>query len=285
LKKNLASLVSFTLISYMVFSSFFVSFCSASNYVSISVTSPVEGATYTDSTVRLKFTVTTDKYPVGASVLLSIATTYYVDGEYFGQLGDCGDINMDSLSNGVHQLFINAVATFGNSTNQINLPESASVTLNFTVDNGVAPNVDLVFYKLDKDTASFIIITDRPDSAIAYSLDGVQNFTVPNNKADFSIGQYQYNVTLTGLYNGLHNVRATATDGMDHCSASKVSFNITEGIPARALPGDSSSTRTFFGFPIQTLVVIATSVIVAMVTIGTLIMFINTKLGKKCSDK
>ena len=207
-----------------------------------------ENKTYNVNDIKLNFTIASDIskvpqvaqpfYIVGAD--LDYNTSSLVDifsGLTYGYpsyptslplsfIGNQGTANLTDLSQGAHQLTVWLVV-FQYMISYDGYLGSAYSTVSFNVDS-IPPNIKIlspepISYSSSDVPLDFVVNKTVPQ--IIYSLDGQQNIT--------SLG----NMTLIGLFDGLHNVTVYATDEAGNIGASQtINFTIAVPEPFPAIP-------------------------------------------------
>jgi hypothetical protein len=280
------------LVAFLFFSLALVDSAVAQQSLSVNVESPVERAVYTSGDVKLKISGT-----YGYSAIISIQVNYYLDNQPAGQLSltithdgyissATGEVVLTNLPQGAHELSITGEVTAGVFfTGQVFSASLNPVSINFLVNLGIAPDVSF-FPSLSEHQSSevnFNITTDRSDAAVFYSLDGLANVTLPKAQAVNFYGRYWYNVSLMGLADGPHVLKAFAKDIFGNTGLSTANFTVNPANgQASQQPTQQSTDKP--AVPMYTVVIVTTAILAFILSSALILVFSKKHKIKKTSE-
>jgi hypothetical protein len=224
----------------------FVNIGICSPTINISIVPPIEGIMFTSENLTVKVSVTygnPSNYPFPNPSIIQV--TYYLDQRLISQIplaltsqdmfgfNANGEILLTNMSQGPHKLLITGEAsgTYYLSDQTFSDVPLTPVSTSFFVNLGIAPIVAIVRSTEYKTNQAFVNITvDRNDSTLSYSLDGHANVTLPQTESIQIGSQYQYNLTYSALSNGMHILKAYATDSYGNIGSTMANFRINNTI-------------------------------------------------------
>jgi hypothetical protein len=219
----------------------------AGPYFTVSLDDPTQGTTYLGSfQAIIKLT-----YVPWMGLESPTSATCYLDGKPYGQISitetttgtwdnnnptdhtnsiATGSITLIHLAQGEHTLQVKGSSGLGFKIYGIHVTEVfESQSVSFLFNAGIAPKVsasNLEEYLTDRATLN--IITDTPVSVISCILDGQAKLTFPQTQVIQVESQYQYNVTLSGLADGMHILNVYATDSFGNIGSTTTNFKVNK---------------------------------------------------------
>jgi hypothetical protein len=244
------------------------------------IQSPSESSTINTNSLTVRFSVATgpDSNLASIAVVDSMQVSVYLDStlrnstlfsvKQNNQLLSDGEFTLTGLNPGAHTIEIKVHATilsiFGGPYEEDLNPAIAHFYVAYPeIPSKAAPNVTIA--GMDEywtNQVAVNITTDDVASIVSYSLDGGTNVTLPFQNC------YQYNVTLTSISEGAHNITAYAKDNLGQTVMTEKTFTVS----------NIASQPVQFFSPVAIIAgAVAAGVVVALVVV----LFFNRKTEPK----
>jgi hypothetical protein len=261
---------------------------------STTIISPTQGQTFLDRSVTVNARITLHYWEFLSEDKYSFQPVCYVDGQPYGVFGrmsvsvEKGDmvktlavanceIVLNGLTQGEHTVEIKGTGSASWLLLFGDVNERLHDSVVFFVNLGVAPSVSIYgLYTSATGEAIFNVITNRADALVSYSLDRLANVTLPQSLAVQmgSAHSYRYNVSLSGLADGLHEVKVFAVDVLGNAGVAVSDFRINTTSPTPpAAPAEQPE------LPITALV--AGAATVAAICLGLVAYFLRRKSKRR----
>jgi hypothetical protein len=228
------------IILFLAFAIFFAQTCFAQSNqdnAEIVVQYPLGGATISTDTLRLGFYIRT---PAQYTQITTIDVHIFMDNQEYKQTQiNPGSINnertlhcefmlegLSSLNQGAHEIKVETTLNYPSYMSQF-FPASiyssivANSTVTYYLNHGIAPEVTILSsdkYATNQPTLN--LTTNDASTIFSYSLDNNANITIPYQHIN------QYNLTLTELTNGKHNINVYGMDMFGNVGVTEKTFTV-----------------------------------------------------------
>lgn len=210
------------------------------------IESPVEGKVINGNSVNLTFSVASaGQHTTVLGDLFWVKSIFYnvsLDGEFYyqnrqneisGWLSTTSirdeHLNFTNLTQGEHTIKVDIVLNYYISILLPDLFYYMSASVDFLV-RGIQPQVAVsgldVYQTNQPNQPTFNVTTNEPYATVSYSLDGAANVTLPQNWSVPFQDLYVYNITLFGLPEGAHTLKAYAKDAFNQTAMAEKTFTI-----------------------------------------------------------
>jgi hypothetical protein len=246
----------------------------------ISVESPVEGETCTSNNVNLKFSISHNynnliRFTCDVYLNKQLYSRDSLDGNALHKI----DIILENLPQGENKIEISLEGTFWYD---IGPGEDNRFMTNkffsFFVDTGVAPSVSVLgFSRFDTgQDAIFNITTSSADADVFYSLNNLENVSLPKSQLTQFHKQNHYCINLTDLADGSYSFKAYAKDAMGNTGFAEKAFTVGENTQT---PTQKPTDTPNINQPTTeiTIFIIATIAGIAILTAAALLLLYRRK--------
>jgi hypothetical protein len=225
---------------------------------SITIESPVQGATYNSDSVNVKLKTE----PYSNNLIYTVFDIdCYLDNQFYSKVPlnewtydiskmcSSGEIVLH-ISQGEHKIEIKGKGSVNNYWHEGEAILSP-VSVSFFVNLGDVPNVFVsCLNEYPTNQAALNITTNAVDADVFYSLDGLGNVSLPQNQA-VKVTQnfggnlptsvsYRYSITLSGLADGQHVLKAYAIDMFANTGVTESNFAVNTGTSTQQTSEQSS---------------------------------------------